>query len=104
VLFVLLRFGILAFISSVFFFSLLLAFPITAEFSASYFRLGLTGLVFLLTFALYAFHTSLGGRPLFDTPGLTTNRIGAIPRQTFFAFHSKFQHEWNLCCRLHLFP
>jgi hypothetical protein len=32
-----------------------------------YFNIGITGLVLILVFALYAFYTSLGGRPLFGT-------------------------------------
>jgi hypothetical protein len=46
-------------------FHLLLDFPITAQLSAWYAGIGLAGLALLLALALYAFHTSLGGQPLF---------------------------------------
>jgi hypothetical protein len=48
----------------------LFIFPITTDLSAWYFGIGLTGLVLLLAFALYAFHTSLGGQPLFGRASL----------------------------------
>jgi hypothetical protein len=70
IMFVLFRFGLLAFIASALFYSLLLAFPITAQFSAWYSKIGLTGLALLLAMALYAFHTSLGGQPLFGRAAL----------------------------------
>ena len=38
--------------------------------SAWYSWMGLTGLALLLAFALYAFHTSLGGQPLFGRASL----------------------------------
>jgi serine/threonine-protein kinase len=69
-LFVLLRFGALALMAQIFSFSLLLIFPITMRFSAWYFSLGFIGLVLLLAIAVYAFYTSLGGRPIFGTPRL----------------------------------
>jgi hypothetical protein len=48
----------------------LFIFPITTDLSAWYFGIGLTGLVLLLAFALYASHTSLGGQPLFGRASL----------------------------------
>jgi hypothetical protein len=47
------------------FYNLLNLFPITTQLSAWHSGIGLTGLVILLALALYAFHTSLGGQPLF---------------------------------------
>jgi hypothetical protein len=49
---------------------LLQAFPITTQLSAWYSWIGLTGLALLLVFALYAFHTSLGGQPMFGRASL----------------------------------
>jgi len=46
---------------------LLLQFPITPQLSAWYSGTGLAGAVLLLAFAAYAFHTSLGGRPMFQS-------------------------------------
>ena len=59
-LFVYFRFGMLAYITQIFFENLLLGFPITTHLLAWYSGIGLTGLALLLAFALYAFHTSLG--------------------------------------------
>ena len=70
ILYVLLRYGLLALMATLFFFNILLAFPITINFSDSFFSLGFMGLVILLAFALYAFYTSLGGHPIFGTPRL----------------------------------
>lgn len=69
-LLIILRFGLLALIADQFFYNLLCLFPITTQMSASYFGIGLTGLVILLALSLYAFHTSLGGRPLFGRASL----------------------------------
>jgi len=70
VVFLLIRFGLLAYIAGIFFYNLLLTFPITTQLSAWYSGIGLTGLAVLLAFALYAFHTSLGGQPLFGRGSL----------------------------------
>jgi hypothetical protein len=67
---IILRFGLLAIVAEQFFFSLLSLFPITTQMSAWYFGIGLTGLVILLALSLYAFHTSLGGQPLFGRVSL----------------------------------
>ena len=48
-----------------FVFFLLDVLPITPQLSAWYSWIGLTGLALLFAFALYAFHTSLGGQPMF---------------------------------------
>ncbi|MBP1610917.1 MAG: serine/threonine protein kinase, partial [Acidobacteria bacterium] len=69
-LYVFLRFGLVSLMASLFVFSSLQSFPITIQQSAWYFEIGLTGLVLLLIFTLYAFRTSLGGRPIFGTPRL----------------------------------
>jgi len=62
---VLLRYGIVAFAADMLVFELLMGFPITTQLSAWYSGIGLTGLALLLALTLYAFHTSLGGQPLF---------------------------------------
>ena len=67
-MFIIFRFGILAFLADQVVFLLLLLFPITAQLSAWYSGIGITGFALLLAFALYAFYTSLGGRPVFGTP------------------------------------
>jgi len=64
-MFILLRFGLLALAAMMFFGTLLPSFPITTQLSAWYSGIGLTGLSLLLALTLYAFHTSLGGQPLF---------------------------------------
>jgi len=69
-LFVIFRFGLVAFIAEALFFNILLASPITIELSAWYSEIGLMGLFLLLALSLYAFHTSLGGRPIFGTSRL----------------------------------
>jgi hypothetical protein len=68
--FIFFRFGILALAACLFYDTLLALLPITTQTSAWYFRTGLAGLALLLAFAIYAFHTSLGGRPIFGTPRL----------------------------------
>ena len=70
ILFVLFRFGLLAFITSVLFYCILLSFPITIQLSAWYSGIGLAGLALLLAIALYGFYTSLGGQPLFGRASL----------------------------------
>jgi hypothetical protein len=69
-LFIILRFGLLGLIADQLFYNLLSLFPITTQTSAWYFGIGLTGLVILLAMALYAFHASLGGQPLFGRASL----------------------------------
>jgi predicted Ser/Thr protein kinase len=70
ILFALFRFGLLVFIVSVFFYCILLSFPITTHLSAWYSRIGLAGLALLLAMTLYGFHTSLGGQPIFGRASL----------------------------------
>ncbi|MEJ2111634.1 MAG: hypothetical protein P8Z37_17340 [Acidobacteriota bacterium] len=64
------RFGLLAISASFLFFIIFTEFPITTRLSDWYFKIGLTGVVLLLVFVVYAFYTSLGGRPMFGTPRL----------------------------------
>ncbi len=66
----LLRYGIVVFEASTLFYELLMGFPITTQMSAWYSGIGLTGLALLLALTLYAFHTSLGGQPLFGRASL----------------------------------
>jgi hypothetical protein len=68
--FLLLRFGLLALAAGYLFNQLLNSFPITMKLSAWYSGIGLAGLALLLAFALYAFHSSLGGQPLFGRASL----------------------------------
>jgi hypothetical protein len=65
--FILIRFGLLALTASYMFANLFYRFPITPQLSAWYSGIGLAGVVLILAFAAYAFHTSLGGRPMFQT-------------------------------------
>jgi len=64
-IFLFFRLGFLALAIEVVFYLILLAVPITLQLSAWYSWMGLTGLALLLALSLYAFHTSLGGRPIF---------------------------------------
>jgi hypothetical protein len=64
------RLGLLSAAAAILCIQILDHFPITTQFSAWYSGIGLTGLALLLTFVLYAFHTSLGGRPLFGRASL----------------------------------
>jgi serine/threonine protein kinase len=67
---VFLRFGLLALVAYVSFFVFSTTFPIAAPLSAWYSGIGLAGLALLLALALYAFHTSLGGQPMFGRASL----------------------------------
>jgi hypothetical protein len=64
--FVLVRFGLLASTVQYTVMFVLDVFPITPQLSAWYSGIGIAGVVLLLGFAAYAFHTSLGGRPIFQ--------------------------------------
>jgi serine/threonine-protein kinase len=66
VLFVFLRFGLLSLIAFILFTVVSDAFPLTAWDSG----IGLMGLALMLALTLYAFHTSLGGQPLFGRASL----------------------------------
>jgi serine/threonine-protein kinase len=65
VFFVFIRFGLLALIMFVLLVNIGDTFPITTQMSAWYLGIGITGLVLQFALILYAFHTSLGGQPLF---------------------------------------
>jgi hypothetical protein len=69
-LFVFIRFGLLSLIAIIFFYAIVTNFLITMQFSAWYSGIALTGLALLLAMTLYAFHTSLGGQPLFGRASL----------------------------------
>jgi hypothetical protein len=64
------HFGLLTSTTTFVLFNLLLLFPITTNLSAWYTGIGIAGLVLVLAFAFYAFHTSLGGQPLFGRASL----------------------------------
>ena len=63
--FVMLRFGLVALIASSFVYELLLLFPITADFSVWYAGVSLFALLSVAAMAAFAFQTSLAGRRLF---------------------------------------
>ncbi|MGD0363711.1 MAG: protein kinase [Bryobacteraceae bacterium] len=63
--FAMLRFGLVALIASSFVYELMLMFPLTTDFSAWYAGASLFALLSVAAMAAFAFHTSLGGRPLF---------------------------------------
>jgi hypothetical protein len=68
--FVLLRFGFLAMVFSIFTFGPILSSPMTLQASAWYSGYGFLGFAILAAIVLYAFYTSLGGRPLIAAPQL----------------------------------
>jgi predicted Ser/Thr protein kinase len=63
--FVMLRFGLVALIASSFALELLIMFPITADFSVWYAGASLFALLSVAAMAAFGFRTSLAGRPLF---------------------------------------
>jgi len=67
VLFALKRYGLLAVISTLFFFHLSIFYPITTKLSAWYAIDFTIALIICLALALYGFYTSLGGQPLFGS-------------------------------------
>lgn len=70
-LFVLMRFGLVAAIISNFYSATVMnGYPLTLDFSAWYRHTGYALLAIWTIVVLYAFHTSLGGRPLLDTSRL----------------------------------
>jgi type IV secretory pathway VirB3-like protein len=64
--FVMLRFGLVALIASSFVYELMLLFPITADFSVWYAGASLFALLSVAAMAVFAFHASLAGRPLLE--------------------------------------
>jgi hypothetical protein len=63
--FLLIRFGLLAFVASQFFNNLLSNFPLTTQISSWYAGLSLAGILLMAAMAFYGFYTALGGRPVF---------------------------------------
>jgi serine/threonine-protein kinase len=63
--FLLIRFGLLAFVVQGFFENLLESYPLTTQGSAWYAGISLTAILLMAAIALYGFYTSLGGRPVF---------------------------------------
>jgi len=70
ILFVVVRYGLLAYTSYLLYAVIFTGFPSTTNLSAWYSGIGLVGLALLLGLAVYAFHTSLGGQPLFGRAAL----------------------------------
>ncbi len=68
--FLLMRFGLLAAIAAFFFNRLLNGFPITTDASAWYAGIGLTAVLVMAAVTLYGFYTSLAGRPVFGKAAL----------------------------------
>jgi hypothetical protein len=63
--FLLIRFGLLAFVVQGFFFNLLVQYPLTTHGSAWYAGISLAAILLMAAMALYGFYTSLGSRPVF---------------------------------------
>jgi eukaryotic-like serine/threonine-protein kinase len=63
--FLLIRFGLLAWAVQGFFDNLLESYPLTTQGSAWYAGISLTAILLMAAIALYGFYTSLGGRPAF---------------------------------------
>ncbi|HSC78300.1 MAG TPA: protein kinase [Candidatus Acidoferrales bacterium] len=68
--FLLVRFGLLAFIASGLFGQFLGDFPLTTDTSAWYAGIGFAGILLMAAMAFYSFYTSLGGRPMFGAATL----------------------------------
>jgi hypothetical protein len=68
--FLMIRFGLLAFVASSFLNNLLSNFPLTTQMSSWYAGLSLVGILLMAAMAFYGFYTSLGGRPMLGTAGL----------------------------------
>ena len=68
--FVLMRFGLVAAMATSLFNGMLEGFPITTQASAWYAGIGFTAVLLMAAMALYGFHTSLGGRPIFGAARL----------------------------------
>jgi hypothetical protein len=63
--FVMIRYGLLALVANFMVYNILQSFPLTTQASAWYAGISLTGIMLIAALALYAFYTSLGGRPAF---------------------------------------
>src|SRR5579862_676790 len=70
VVFVMLRFGLLALIAASFTAVLMILFPITADFSVWYAGASLFAVLSVIALAAFGFHASLAGRPLFGDADL----------------------------------
>ena len=68
--YLMIRFGVLALVASNVFGVFLGSFPLTTQMSAWYADISLAGMVLMAVMAVYAFHTSLGGRPMFGAAEL----------------------------------
>jgi serine/threonine-protein kinase len=68
--YLLIRFGVLALAASGVFDVFLGAFPLTTQMSAWYADTSLAGMLLMAAIAFYAFHTALGGRPMFGAAEL----------------------------------
>jgi hypothetical protein len=66
--FVMLRFGLVALFASAFAYEATIMFPITSDFAAWYSGTSLFALLTLAAIAAYACHSALAGRPLFGRP------------------------------------
>jgi serine/threonine-protein kinase len=65
IVFLLIRFGLLAIVAQGFFVNVLSGIPLTTQMSSWYAGIGLAGILLLAAMAFYGFYTSLGGRPVF---------------------------------------
>lgn len=70
IVFLLVRFGVLAVMASFVFGVFLGAFPLTTDASAWYAGIGFAGILVMAAMAFYGFYTSLGGRPAFGGAAL----------------------------------
>jgi serine/threonine-protein kinase len=70
IVFVLVRYGLLACVGTAFTANLILSFPMTLDFSHWYASNSLAALLVILGLATYGFYTSLAGRPLFGSASL----------------------------------
>ena len=68
--FLLTRFGLLTVVTNFVFWSVLENFPLTTQGSSWYAGISLTGILLMAAITFYAFHTSLGGRPVFGGGGV----------------------------------
>lgn len=68
--FLVIRFGVLALVASNVFNVFVGSFPLTTQMSAWYADSSLAGILLMAAIAFYAFHTSLGGRPMFGAAEL----------------------------------
>ncbi len=69
--FVMLRYGLVALIGAAFTYVLLMLYPMTADFSSWYAGTSLTALLIVAAIAAYAWHSALAGRPLFPDEEIT---------------------------------